>query len=186
MNVTYAYFTATATTTQSESSTAIVRIKFDSTTKEIINSTTVTASTLLLPGDELKISGAVENSGTSPVYAVIKLNIQVRKVGETESETVTSKVYAFSGTKLTEIIGASGSYSATAFTLEAPNANKTNVYTKAFEISHLFDVYTYDNSYKNATVTYTLSAHAIQVAYITDADEATTLLLEKIVNEEQE
>ena len=138
----------------------------------------------MLPGDSLDIDGIVENNGTSKVYVLLNFAINVTKLDGT-SESVCSKTYTIANSKLSEVTGTVGSYSAVAMTLEAANANKTNTYKLNFKLSHLFDVYKYNNEYKNATVTYTLSAHAIQFDYIADASEATTLLLEKISNEQQ-
>lgn len=174
MNATFAYFTATAEKKQATSETAIVKIKFSDDTSTLINSSTVTSSVQLVPGDTLTIDGDLENSGNVAVYAILEFEVYVTKKDSTTKETAVHKYYTFVDSTLTEITGSAGNYSANATMLYVDSPNNA----KSFTLNYLFDGNTYGNEYKNATVTYSVNGYAIQTVNIDGgASEATELLM---------
>ena len=179
MNATYAYFTASARAADGTATTATLQIAVSEDTAGLINSSTVTSSTKLIPGDILTIDGSVVNKGNVQAYVILELTISSTKAGASSSTTEEHVFYSLSGSNLIELTGSNKTYSVNAFVVDPPNANSSNVFSKDFNINYTFDFYHYDNTYKNATVIYTLTAHAIQTANISDAATATELLLEK-------
>ena len=182
MNATFAYFTSSVELDKSTSQTGVIKIAITDDTAWKVNSASISASTKLIPGDTLSVEGKVENAGNAQFYAILQLKINVKKVGEAVATTIGNKYYTYSGTTLKEIVvKGDGSVTSTAFIVDAPNANKTNTYTKAFSIPYTFDFYEFDNSYKNATVTYSVHAHAIQTKNLTDTTAVTKVLIGKIL-----
>lgn len=182
MNATFAYFTSSVELDKSTTQTGTITIKITDDTAWKVNSSSISASTKLIPGDTLTVEGKVENAGNTQFYAILQLKINVTKSGETTANTVANKYYTYSGTTLKEIVvKGDGSVTATAFIVDAPNANKTNTYTKAFSIPYTFDFYQFDNSYKNAKVNYYVYAHAIQTKNITNTTYATKMLMGEIL-----
>ena len=179
MNATYAYFTASAKAADGIAQTATLLVTVSDDTAGSINSSTITSSTKIIPGDILTINGSVVNDGNVQAYVILEFKVTTTKSGAGSSTVEEHKFYSLSGTNLIEITGSNGTYSVNAFAIDAPNENRTNTYSKNFKIDYLFNVYDYDNSYKNAQATYTVTAHAIQTANIASAATATTLLLEK-------
>ncbi len=197
LNFVYAYFTASANPTNSNGVTGIIRVGFtDNTTTKEINSASIGDSTKLVPGDVLSISGAVENKGTAPIYAVLNFEIKITK-SDSSTETI-SRFYTMKDTTLTTLTGnesnllpisASGvenEYLQTAFYLNEPTQEEGEdpVYDfSPFKLTYTFDGNTYDNSYQDALVEYRATAYAIQTVNLTeDATKApmvaTQLLLQ--------
>lgn len=170
MNATYAYFTSSVEKQSASNSTGIIKIIFTDETKELINTEEITESTKILPGETLRVSGAIKNSGTASCYAILKFNIKVKRSNETEAVDKLTKYYSFNNSTLTEIIATDDAYNVNAFTLNVDQI-------KNIDIAYEFDFFEYDNTYKNATATYSLSACAIQTANLTDVVEATRILL---------
>lgn len=176
MNIVYAYFTATATPAVSESKTGVIRIGFTETTTEKINSASIDASQLLVPGDNLEIDGAIENKGLSAVYSILKFDVEISKNNSTLKHI--TKYYTIKNVdldavteednNLTEIAGNEDNYTATAFYLEAANEDKSNTYITPFKITYNFDGAIYGNDYQGANVNYTATAYAIQTVNLTD------------------
>jgi len=182
MNATFAYFTSSVEIDKSTSQTGTITIKITDDTAWKVNSSSISASTKLIPGDTLTVEGKVENAGSAQFYAVLQLKIDVTKSGETAATTIANKFYSFDNTTLKEIVSTgTDTLNVTAFTVDAPNANKTNTYTKAFSIPYTFDFYQFDNSYKNAKVNYYVYAHALQTKNINDATKATQMLIGEII-----
>ena len=180
MNATFAYFTSSVELDKSTSQTGVIKIAITDDTAWKVNSASISANTKLIPGDTLTVDGTVENAGNAQFYAILQLKINVTKSGETTAETIANKYYTYSGTTLKEItVKGDGSVTATAFIVDAPNANKTNTYTKAFSVPYTFDFYQFDNSYKNARVSYSVFAHAIQTKNLTDTTQVTKMLMEE-------
>lgn len=178
VNVTYAYFTARAAEMTDSAATGSLLIKLSTDTQAKINSTVLTGTTKLLPGDTLSIDGTVENAGTNSFYAILQLTITVTKAASgSTAETALSAFYTIQGSTAVKIVETSGTYSAHAFVVDAANEDKTNTYTKAFSLPHVFDGETYNNDYKNASVTYALKAVAIQNVAIESEAVATTELI---------
>ena len=171
INITYAYFSA-KTLSQTTTETAVLTIKFSDDTTMSVNSQTIVDGIKLLPGDSLTATGKIENNGELKVYTLIKFDIQVEKTSEEEPSKVATKYYTFVGDVLTEITENNETYSHNAFTIN--NSDSIN-----FSISYEFDFYEFDNEYMNATVSYTLTALAIQHASIDSATSATSLLMEQ-------
>ena len=171
VNATYAYFTASASKQEATTTTGIIRIVFTDETSGLINSQPITDSVKVLPGDTLSVSGAVKNSGNASCYAILELKVEVKRTGESDAEAKRSKFYTFVGSTLTEIEEIENGYNAVAFTLAVNE-------TKNISFSYEFDVYEYDNTYKNASATYSLTAHAIQTANLNDTTEVTRMLIE--------
>lgn len=177
----YAYFTATATKKESELTTAIIRVGFTDDTAATISSNSITDSSRIVPGETLKISGAVQNIGNSDIYTIIHYELFTQKVNEEEIQIV-DKYYTFDGSTMVEIAeltSVNNSHTESARTL---TADKTTMLgeTVNFNLNHKFDFYEYDNTYQNGTVRYLVTAHAIQVANIDDAELATNLLMDNI------
>ena len=76
----------------------------------VTNSTTV--STVILPGDVLNISTVVENLSDVKVYLLLKLSVDVKKSGETNTTNVSTKYYSLSGSNLTQITQTAGASTA--------------------------------------------------------------------------
>ena len=183
INVTYSYFTARSAEIINSTTTSGLLIKLTSDTQPKINSTAVTGTSKLLPGDTLSIDGSVENAGTHTFYAIFEFTVVVTKAASgSAAEMVLSAYYTIVGSTATQIVKNGSTYSATAFLVEAPNEGKTNAYTKAFSLPFTFDGETYNDDYKNANVSYTLKAVAIQSAAIGGASAATDELINMAKN----
>ena len=181
VNATFAYFTATSDNNQASATTAMVSLTLGANTAGTINSTAVTTETKLLPGEALSVSGTVENDGNAQIYVILQFSVSVTKAGENTPELLVDKLYSIRDSVLSEIIETGeNSYSSTAFTLNVPNANKTNKYKESFNLEYKFNAAEFDNSYKNAQVNYTVTAHGIQTQNINNLTNGTKLLLEKI------
>ena len=188
MNVTYAYFTATATEKKSTATTAVIRVGFDSSTTTEINSNVLTShvDNIFYPGDVLSAQGKIENSGKSNIYAILVFKVLVTKKGETEAQTAIEKYYSFDGSgNQVEIVVSNNSFSNNACLIEAPNANKTNNYTRSFSVSYEFVGADYDDDYQEASVEYLIAAYAVQTTNLegtgTQAENATEILMERFV-----
>lgn len=188
INVTYAYFTAQTAPAEGVTDSGVVLIKVNEipTTKISEGATTVSRTTLL-PGDTLSICGKIENGGTTAVYVLFQMKITIKKSGPGSAETVVDSFFtivknASTGKDeqkeihVTDNGNGTFTYSNTAFKIDAPNADKTNAYTKDFEVSYTLDGDTYNNDYKKATVTYSLNITAIQADSLTP-ENATQLLM---------
>ena len=176
MNATYAFFTASAMKKEATARTGIIRIEFNGDLTEQVNSTTVSETTKVLPGDILTLEGVVKNTGNSSCYVILEFKIDIATSGEETASSTQTKYYTFSGSTLTEIIETESGYSAVAFTLDE-NA------TKSFTLTYEFDLYVFDNTYKNATANYFVSAYSIQTKNLTDTTAVTTMLLEQAQGE---
>ena len=174
INAAYAYFTATTTTSVS-SETAQLIINFTDSTNVYADSEIITTSTLLLPGETISASGSVENPGNVQAYTIIKFEVLVTKLGAASSEVIEQHYYTISNSTLTEITENNDELSDTAFVLN-PRDSQT------FEVEYVLDFNYFDNEYQQATVTYTLQACSIQTMLMTDATEATELLLERMAS----
>ena len=197
LNFVYAYFTASANPASSNGVTGIIRVGFtnNTTTKEI-NSASIGDTTKLVPGDVLTISGAVENKGTAPIYAVLNFEIKITKANN-ETETI-SRFYTMKDTTLTTLTsnesnllpisssGVENEYLQTAFYLNEPTQEEGEdpVYDfSPFKLTYIFDGDTYNNSYQDALVEYRATAYAIQTVNLTEDETkapmvATHLLLQ--------
>lgn len=178
VNVTYAYFTARSAAQEGTTATGSVVIRLSTDTQPKVNSTAVTNSTKILPGDTLAMTGTLENAGTHSFYAIFEYKVIVTKA-ETGStpESVLLGYYTYVNSTLTQIVKNEDVYSANAFLLEAANADRTNTFSIDFNIPYTFDGNIFDNDYKNATVTYSLKAVAIQSESIGGAESATAELI---------
>lgn len=173
----YSYFTATASKKESDITTAIIRVGFTDSTDASIDSDSITSSSKLIPGETLKISGAIQNIGNSDIYTILHYELFTKKEGETEIQIV-DKYFTFNDSTMVEIKDISNPDDS------IPSAKKLTAdsltmlgETIDFNLSHKFDFYDYDNSYQNGTVRYLITAHAIQVANLTDGSQATKLLV---------
>lgn len=176
MNAVFAYFTATTTEKYAHTQTGIIAINFteDTAANEIQEGEVTVSRTLLMPGDTLIAKATLKNIGTSPAYCIFKLNLKITKNGSTESKTVVNKFYSLEEDKstLVHLVPTGDEYTEPAFILAKDEELQ-------LRIPHKFEGADYDNSYKNATVTYTISAYAIQVANIDNGVDATNLLIDK-------
>ena len=93
MNATFAYFTATAAKNESSSETAMLKINFSADTVGEVYTSTQTKETKILPGDTLKVVGALENSGTADCYVVLEYEIKITKQNTSYTETVIKEYY---------------------------------------------------------------------------------------------
>ena len=171
VNVTYAYFTATASKKESTATTGKIMLQFSNDTSgKAVNKVSETNTVNILPGDTLNISGALQNTGTADAYAIMEVEVYVVKLNSNEREYITHKYYTFIGDSLVEISGTSNAYTTTAATISAGQS-------KSFNLNYLFDGKQYGNEYKKATVTYALNGYSIQTANVS-ANLATETLLE--------
>lgn len=178
----FAFFTATASKTEAKTKTAIISIGYTNNTNGFLNSTAITGDSIINPGDTLKISGAVQNTGDDDVYTILHFELYTKKSGQNEIQIV-DKYYTFptssSSSTLIEIpqlTDPNAEYTASAKKLTA-NTSTMLGETANFELDYTFDWFDYDNSYQNATACYLLTAQAIQVANLTDGVQATNLLM---------
>lgn len=169
VNLTYAYFTATtAKNGVGSATTALMKVVFSQTSKTI-NSTVITGSDKLLPNDTFAVTAKLQNTGNVSVYAIVSLVLNITKA-DSSVETI-RKYFTLEGSTLKEITGAPNNYTNHAFELNA------NASSSTFTASYKFLGTTYDNSYQNARVEYTLKANAIQTANIESNITATNLLM---------
>ena len=124
--------------------------------------------------DVLTVAGQIENTGNRNLFAMLELTISVKKSGASSFETV-ANLFSFNGTNLYTYDGTTLTlYSGTAST-NSTQINATN--QKAdFSLSYEFDAEAFGNEYKGASITYALTAHAIQEASFTSATATTELL----------
>ena len=172
VNVAYAYFTAEFSL-NSSFGTATLTIQFSDETDLFTNSQPITSQTYLLPGDTISASGKVENVGDLDAYVVIKFKLSVKKAEEENPVVLEENFYTLSDGVATEIKKVDGEYTNFAFVIN-------NDDEESFEFTYTFDFNTYGNEYKNATVSYSLEAYALQTATITDVALATEMLIEEI------
>lgn len=168
-NGSYAYFTATAKAQNSTTTTAIIRIGFtDDIATTIKESGATVTRAKLIPGDSVTFKGTVQNTGTADFYAIVSYELEVIKTDNTSSIVKSGYLNAAGS----ELVMSDGVYT-TAATPMAVNA------INSFEVSHEFDFFEYDNTYKNAQVIFRAKAQAIQQSNIASASAATFILMEK-------
>ena len=168
-NGSYAYFTATAKAQNSTTTTAIIKIGFtDDIATTIKESGATVTRAKLIPGDSVTFKGTVQNTGTADLYAIVSYELEVIKTDNTSSVVKSGYLNAVGS----ELVLGDGVYT-TAATLMAVNA------INSFEVSHEFDFFEYDNTYKNAQVIFRAKAQAIQQSNIASASAATFILMEK-------
>lgn len=174
INTTYAFFTATTTEKHSSTETAIVRITFNEVQANAISTASQSSSTTIMPGDTLTVAGQLVNSGTADCYVAIVYEIKITKI-DGSTETPFKKYYTYKSGVLTEITGTEGNYSTTAGILkEKDGEDSVTLNLPTYEFAGA----TYNNDYKNATVTYFLKGSAIQTVNIPGgASEATDILM---------
>lgn len=161
----YAYFTATAQERQASMTTAIVRVGFsDDTNISIATDSTSQVLNNILPGSTVTIDGSVINTGTISLYAILYLTVNVAG----DSSALIEAYYTADGTVITEN---DNTYSTTATLIDV--SSNTD-----FELSYSFDFEAFDNSYQGRSVNVTVTAYAIQVQNIQDAQTATGLLID--------
>ena len=182
INVTYAYFTARPLPFEGATTSGLVLVRLNGDIKTKINSTETTATSKLLPGDTLSVCGTVENAGTTAIYVLFELEILVTKQGSDDAEQEMLEYFTLVDGTATQINVTTNddgtkTYSSTAFYIESANEDKTNEFTKDFEISHVFDGEKYNNDYKNASVTYTLKVTSIQRDSMEGSTHATEILM---------
>ena len=85
-----------------------------------------------------------------------------------------NKIYTFENGTLTEIIKNGDEFSTLAFSINVGNS-------QTFNISYILDVNKFDNSYKNATVSCSTRAFAIQQQAIENQTIATSMLFEQFI-----
>lgn len=172
MNATFAYFTATARGSAGDTQTGIVKITLTNSSS-LINSTEIIETTKALPGDVISVNGNVQNQSSSKVYYILRFNISIVKSNETEVAFEDNAYYTFSSGALKLISSLSdGTYNYGAATLESNTSSPT------FNVSYKLDFNTFDNSYKNATIRYRLTALAVQFANVDNATSALEILME--------
>lgn len=168
LNATYSYLSATAYSDKNTVDISVIKVEFSEKSNNI-DANTITASSKLIPGKTIELSGKVQNTGNEAIYAIITFEIETTKVG---GETYkTKKYYTLENGKLKEIIILTDNYSNYAFSMEA------NDITENFSVEHYFDFYKYDNTYINANVKYSLSVNAIQSKNIENNVVATKHLI---------
>lgn len=179
----YAYFTASVSQEEMDFTTAVINIGFTNDTTATINNQTFTAETKLLPGQTLNITGKVKNTGTADVYIILKFDIFVTKVGESQTN-VHSKFYTFENSTLTELTFDPSSYETAQGAYNLTYNKTTSIGSEiAFALNYEFDFYEYDNSFQNADMHYEVNAYGIQVKNVDDASLAAKLLIEKAIGE---
>lgn len=171
MNVTYAFFTATAKNSNAVNKTGLIKIMFDPITKQL-NTTDISGTAQVFPGDTLNINGSLLNDGNNDCYAILEFEVYVQKYGASTKETAVHKYYAYEGSTLKEITGTTGSYSTYASIISSTSGSNK----KSFNLSYKFTGEKYDNSYKKATVTYAVYGYAIQTANISQTKATEELL----------
>lgn len=160
----YAYFTATAQERQASMTTAIVRVGFsDDTNMSISTDSTSQVLNNILPGSTITIDGSVVNTGTISLYAILYLNVSVAG----SSSALVEAYYTADGTTITEN---GNTYSNTATLIDVSGNSD-------FELSYSFD-FSFGDDYQGRNVSVTVTAYAIQVQNIQDAQTATGLLMD--------
>ena len=151
VNAAYAYFTASALKSAG-SGTSVIKIEMIDGTAEV---NSVSGHTKIMPGDTLKVSSRIQNTGSAGVYTIILFKLKITKQ-DGSIDTSTRKFYTIDNNSLKEIKGSENNFSYNAFIIE-PNET-----TQMFGVDYTFGFNKYNNSYKNAVVEYELSASAVQ------------------------
>ena len=137
-----------------------------------INTTDISGTAQVFPGDTLNINGSLLNDGNNDCYAILEFEVYVQKYGASTKETAVHKYYAYEGSTLKEITGMSGAYSTYATIISSTSGSNR----KSFNLSYKFDGEKYNNSYKKATVTYAVNGYAIQTANVSQTKATEELL----------
>ena len=166
LDITYAYFTATASGVNSSTTTGQVILTFNSATT---NGTTMTSGGAsigtLFPGDSLTVAAVVRNSGDVPIYAIVKLDLVINSV------TVDSKYYTATGTQLTYTGSGPSTYYTTGASEIAASSN-------ASAFNYVYNIPTnFGNTYQGTSASITISGYGIQKANISSAIEASNRLV---------
>lgn len=158
----FGFFTATANNIVNNSSTGIIRIKFDESTDHVVLSDEIeVSSTIIQPGQTINISGGVENIGNADIYAIIKVSITIFGQG-THIEYFTAN-----GEKIVIVDG----NSITSATSIAKDASVN------FDLQFELGFYEFDNSYMGKSIDVSYQARAIQQSGLSDGIEASNLLI---------
>lgn len=159
MGCAYAYFTATTNQQQDTVNTAIIRVGFtDSTTIQNVSSPYL-ISERVYPGSTITVNGAVQNTGTYIIWAILELQVSV---GE---NVVEQSYYTATGVV---IESSNGAYTTSATQInESSNSQFSLTYTLSQD---------YDNTYMNQPVTVSVIAHAIQYTNVTGVEAVNIML----------
>ncbi len=113
-------------------------------------------TTKLVPGDTVDFSTVkVKNTGEADIYCLVRLDVEITKTDSTV--TTSSYWYNLSGTAVNAASMPSNTTPATHVAMGASDA---------IDVTFTFVGELYDNSYKGATVKFTLGAYAVQYANI--------------------
>ena len=153
MGCAYAYFTATTNQQQDSVNTAIIRVGFTSNTTIQNVSSPYIISERVYPGSTITVSGAVQNTGTYIIWAILELRVSVG------GNIVEQSYYTATGAVLERNDGA--------YTTSATQINESN--NSPFTLTYTLNQ-NYDNTYMNQPITVSVVAHAIQYANITGVE----------------
>jgi len=171
----YAYFTSRIEGPSGNTSAALVKIGFvpDSNQNKVsheIKTNTVTSSEIkIMPGDTLVANATIKNEGTVKIYSILHYFVQAEK---TNGEIVTIEDCFYNilnDGSTSKLVKNNGNYTDPAFMFEVAETVDVSIYThfKSFE---------FGNDFKNAKVTYSITAYAIQTVGIGSAITATNLM----------
>lgn len=155
----------------SSTTTAVVRIGFTeaTATNKIITNNASSNATMLVPGDTLNATATIKNKGTIPVYSIVKLTLYVTKFGENDKVLKYNKFYTFPNSTAELITDTSGNSTQEAGFVDTDS-------TVEISIPFKFTGAEYDNTYKKASVTYNITAYAIQTANLTKVQALNTMI----------
>lgn len=168
----YAYYTASSRDRSTSVTTGTIRITQVGTDTTIFDSmnSLVTYSDAL-PGSTVEIAGAVQNSGTNKLYAILIFRVSIvtgqDSGGDDIEEVLCEEYYTATSVKL---VYSSGSYN-------QPATEMTTSQSYNFSFSYAFDFYEYGNSYQGLKIKAIVSAKAIQFDNIENGYSALTMLM---------
>ena len=170
MNIVYAFFTARAATIEGSATSGNIKIGFSSNTT--INNTLISSASgnidPLLPGDDITIEGEVENIGQSSIYAL--LNFTLTLTVSNTTQTLENSTYTIVNNEVVELDSTNNA----AFLIGYDSVNEEGE-TVAFTLTHTLST-SYGNIYQGASLTFNITAYAIQTAHVASGAAAATLL----------
>ena len=171
----FAYFTSTSRN-EIDTSAAIVKIGFKAEegaskiSHEIQTGSTTSSEATIMPGDTLIANATIVNEGNVDVYAIFNFVVNIKKSNGT-TEIDVNDFYTFNSDGTVKKLIATNDVYTNEACLMTPNQ------TIDVSVSKHFKGLFYGNEYKQAQVTYSITAMAIQTVNIGTAVNATNLLI---------
>ncbi len=173
VNTAWAFFTATATEVNKETSTGLIKLVFKSDPTYTVSSVVV-ADGYVLPGQSVQINGTLVNQSYSDIYALVKVQASVGGV-------LGTSVYYTPGGKLVYDGTEYKSYTQDEVTIDAPTGSGQSVtYTESpFQVAHGLGFEEYSNTNQGEEIKFYITGLGVQTENITHTN-AVKYLVETI------